>query len=378
MRVIGLMSGTSMDGVTAALTDIELAQGEPKLDLVEYETFPYPDTLKVELMGLIEDGDLQGLCRLNFEVGERFAGAAKKLMKKAEEKVELIGSHGQTVCHLPPDETRAKTYTLQIGEPDLIAEETGVTTVADFRPSDVAAGGEGAPLIPYLDYRIFRSGRENRVTLNLGGIANVTFLPRECTIDEVAAFDTGPGNMVLDQLVRNYTEGKRDYDEDGKWAKRGTVNEDLLELLMQHPFIGKEPPKSTGRGDFGKGFAGEVLSTGKKMGLSREDVLATVTAFTAETVKKSCDMYLGKIDRVIASGGGTENNTLMRELRNRLSAEMVTSREFGIPSQAKEAVGFALLAYETNRGVPSNVPAATGAERRVILGKVSKVLQGED
>ncbi|MBS3765725.1 anhydro-N-acetylmuramic acid kinase, partial [Candidatus Bipolaricaulota bacterium] len=331
MKIIGLMSGTSMDGITAALTDIEFMDDEPVVELLQYETFPYPEDLKTRLMNLVKGGNVKELCEINFKIGEQFAKAAKELMEGTEEKVELIGSHGQTVCHLPAVEDENETYTLQIGEPDLIAEETEVTTIADFRTRDVAAGGGGAPLIPYMDYRLFRSNQENRLALNLGGIANVTYLPKRGTIDDLIAFDTGPGNMVLDQLVRNYTHGEKEYDEDGRWANRGTINEDLLDMLMEHPFTSREPPKSTGRQGFGKEFADEVELAGDKLGLSREDVLATVTGFTAETVKRSCYKYLGEIDRVIASGGGTENSTLMEELRNRLSAKVVTTKEFGIP-----------------------------------------------
>lgn len=373
MKIIGLMSGTSMDGVTGALSDIKLSDGELDVDLIDYETFPYPEDLKNRLMDLVKGGSVKGLCRANFEIGEQFASVANRLMRRTEGAVELIGSHGQTVCHSPPTKDQKQTFTLQIGEPDVIAEATGVTTVADFRTRDVAAGGEGAPLIPYVDYRLFQSSQEDRVALNLGGIANVTYLPKGGTIDDLIAFDTGPGNMVIDQLVREYTRGKREYDEDGLWAEKGNVDKEMLSLLMEHSYIRKEPPKTTGREDFGEEFTKEVIATGKDMGLSREDVLATVTRFTVEAVKKNCSRHLSKIDSVIAAGGGTKNNTLMRELRSRLDPKVVTTDDFGIPPEAKEAVGFALLAHETHRDVPSNVPGATGAIKQVLLGKVSKV-----
>ena len=370
MKVIGLISGTSMDGITGALTDIS---GDEKLsvELLSYETTPYPDKLKEEVMSLTEGGDVESLCKANYEVGEQFARAAEALRASSEHEPELIGSHGQTVCHLPPADDRKETYTLQIGEPDVIAERTGITTIADFRVRDVAAGGEGAPLIPYMDFKIFQSESTSRASINLGGIANVTYLPAGGTLEDVIAFDTGPANMILDHLVRDLTNGQKEFDEGGEMAGRGKVKDQLLSWLMDHPFITKKPPKTTGRKHFGKAFSRKVLRKGGKLGLNDEDLLATVTAFTAESLRYNLDEYLGPVEEIIIAGGGAKNDTLVAELEARTNLPIKTTADFGIPPEAKEAIGFAIMAYETYHGRPSNVPGATGARKFVKLGKIS-------
>lgn len=370
MKVIGLISGTSMDGITAALVDIS-GEDELKVDLLKYKTKPYPDKLKERLMNLTEGGNVESLCRANFQVGEQFSVAAQEIIESSGGKPELIGSHGQTVCHLPPTEKREETYTLQIGEPDVIAERTGITTIADFRIRDVAAGGEGAPLIPYVDFKLFQSDSTNRASINLGGIANVTYLPAGGTLDDVLAFDTGPSNMILDQLVRDLTDGEKEFDRGGKMASPGEVHEDLLSWLMDHQFIEKPPPKTTGRKHFGKKFSQKVLRKGRELELEDQDLLATVTAFTAESLKYNVDKHLGPIDELIIAGGGAKNDTLVGELKDRIGLPLKTTGDFGIPAEAKEALGFAILAYETHHGRPSNVPGATGAGRFVQLGKIS-------
>jgi len=377
MKVLGLISGTSMDGITGAMTEIT-GGNQLSVNLLSHETTPYPEDLKVRLMSLTEDGSVEELCRANFEVGERFAKAAKEIINSSSCEPALIGSHGQTVCHLPRTKERDATYTLQIGEPDVIAERTGVTTIGDFRTRDVAAGGEGAPLIPYFDFKLLQSDSSNRAAVNLGGIANVTHLPAGGSIEDVLAFDTGPANMVLDQLVRDLTDGKKEFDEGGKIAGRGTVHEELLSRLMEHPFIEKQPPKTTGRKHFGKYFARKVLDKGKKLGLRDEDLLATATAFSAESLARNIDLYLGPIDELIIAGGGAKNDTLVGELEDRIDLSVDHIEDFGIPSEAKEAVGFAILAYETYNGRPSNVPGATGARSCVQLGKISPGGVGKD
>lgn len=370
MKVIGLISGTSMDGITGALTDIS---GDEKLsvELLSYETTPYPDKLKEEVMSLTEGGDVESLCKANYQVGEQFARAAEALRASSGHEPELIGSHGQTVCHLPPMDDRKETYTLQIGEPDVIAERTGITTIADFRVRDVAAGGEGAPLIPYMDFKIFQSESTSRASINLGGIANVTYLPAGGTLEDVIAFDTGPANMILDHLVRDLTNGEQEFDEGGKTAGAGEVNDQLLSWLMDHPFIAKAPPKTTGRKHFGKDFSRKVLRKGNELELNDEDLLATVTAFTAESLRYNLDEFLGSVEEIIIAGGGAKNDTLLRELEERTNSPIRTTADFGIPPEAKEAIGFAIMAYETYHGRPSNVPGATGARKFVKLGKIS-------
>jgi anhydro-N-acetylmuramic acid kinase len=322
-------------------------------------------------MSLTEGGDVESLCRANYEVGKQFARAAKSLIDSSDHEPELIGSHGQTVCHLPPANGREETYTLQIGEPDVIAERMGITTIADFRARDVAAGGEGAPLIPYMDFKIFQSESRNRASINLGGIANVTYLPAGGTLKDVIAFDTGPANMILDHLVRDLTDGKKEFDEGGKMADRGEINDQLLSWLMDHPFVTKQPPKTTGRKQFGKDFSRKVLRRGNELGLSDEDLLATVTAFTAESLRYNLDEYLGPVEEIIIAGGGAKNETIVAGLEDRTGLPIKTTSDFGVPPEAKEAMGFAIMAYETYHGRPSNVPGATGASKYVKLGKIS-------
>lgn len=241
----------------------------------------------------------------------------------------------------------------------MITERTGITTVGDFRPRDIAAGGEGAPLIPYADYLLFADPMINRVLLNIGGIANFTYIPASASLNEVLAFDTGPGNMLLDEFITHLSKGKRLYDEDGQFAACGLINDELLAELMEHPFIRRPPPKSTGREEFGRVLGEQIRRKGKEIGISNEDLTATLTAFTAAAVAENCKLFLGKVDEVIASGGGVRNKTLIKMLAERLcalSVRLTTTEEYDIPIEAKEALGFALLAYQTFHHRPGNVP----------------------
>lgn len=383
MLVVGLMSGTSMDGITAALVDIcDLPGGDgriKKVELIAYETVPFSKELRERLTTLSESGSIPELCVMNFYLGELFADAALQVMKKAGKhphEVDLIGSHGQTVCHLPRGLDAAGEFsrpsTLQIGEIDIIAERTGITTVGDFRPRDMAAGGEGAPLIPYVDYVLFASSEKSRVLLNIGGIANVTYIPAGAGLDEIKAFDTGPGNMVIDRVVQEVSGGEKQFDVDGAMAASGGIDQELLQELMKHPFIHRDPPKSTGREEFGEPFAIWLLEEARKRGLGPEDLVATVTAFTVESIVENCRRFLGPFEELIASGGGARNLTIMRWLAERLpGVKVTTTGEYGIPVQVKEAVGFAILAYQTLKRRPNNVPAATGAKRHVVMGKIA-------
>jgi len=382
MLVVGLMSGTSMDGITAALVDIhDLPGGSEKLrvELVAHETVPFSRELRERLITLSESGSIQELCVLNFYLGELFADAALRVIKKAGKRpheVDLIGSHGQTVCHLPRGLDAAGEFsrpsTLQIGEIDVIAERTGITTVGDFRPRDMAAGGEGAPLIPYVDHVLFVSPERNRVLLNIGGIANVTYLPAGAGLEEIKAFDTGPGNMVIDRIVQEVSGEEKQFDVDGAIAASGRIDQELLQELMKHPFIHRNPPKSTGREEFGGSFAVWLLEEARRRGLGPEDLVATVTAFTVESIVENCRRFLGPFEELIASGGGARNLTIMRWLAERLpGVKVTTTEEYGIPVQAKEAVGFAIMAYQALKKRPNNVPAATGAKRPVVTGKIA-------
>jgi len=286
-----------------------------------------------------------------------------------------VGSHGQTIHHLPEGRRvggRRVRSTLQIGEPCVIAERTGITTVADFRPRDMAAGGQGAPLVPYADYVLFRHDRKGRAVQNIGGIANVTFLPPACSADDVVAFDTGPGNMMVDRAVSLATEGRRRLDCGGRMAARGSVNEPLLTELMRHPYFRRKPPKSTGRETFGREFTDHLWRRARRKGVPAEDFVATVTALTARSIADACRRFLkGSLDEVILCGGGARNRTMVAMLAEALAPTAVRlSDELGIDADAREAIAFAVLARETIRGAAGNVPSATGARRRVVLGKV--------
>jgi anhydro-N-acetylmuramic acid kinase len=318
------------------------------------------------------------LCRLNVLLGELFAEAAAKVADAAGldlEDVDLIGSHGQTVRHLPKPETRlghTTRCTLQIGEPCVIAERTGITTVADFRPRDMAAGGEGAPLVPLVDYLLFRSSNLNRAILNIGGIANITFLPAGCALGDVLAMDVGPGNMVIDHLAGLLTSGRERCDRGGQMASRGMVHEPLLAELMEHPFLQRPPPKSAGREDFGAGFSEDLYVRALQRKLRAEDVIATATAFTAHAVHDAVKRFAPcHVDEFVVSGGGVHNATLMRHLERLFDPIRVLALEaLGMCSDAKEAVAFAVLANETLSGNPGNLPKVTGASRPAVLGKI--------
>ena len=376
MRVVGLMSGTSADGVDVAVVEIS----SRKVQLLAFEMFVYPAALRRRILGLCrpESARLDDICHYNFVLGDVFADAVIKLCSKSgisRSSIDLIGSHGQTIYHQP----RGKRYggntirsTLQIGEPSVIAQRTGVTTVADFRPRDMAAGGQGAPLVPCADYVLFKHKRLARAVQNIGGIANATFLPGGCMQDEIIAFDTGPGNMVIDGIVRLITGGRKRYDAGGKIAARGTVNKRLLSEMLRHPFFRRRPPKSTGREDFGTDFAERIYRRAGKKGLANADIVATVTALTAKSIAQAYHRFLKAMpDELILCGGGSHNRTLVEMLHAELpDVKMLSTDDFGISVDAKEAVSFAILAWATIRGMTNNVPAATGAERPVILGKI--------
>ena len=376
LRVAGLMSGTSADGVDVAIVDID----EGGVKLRAFDTVPYPAGIRRDVLKLCEARTVRvdEVSRLNFALGEVFASALIEVAagsRIALERIDLIGSHGQTVRHLPGG---VPPSTLQIAEPSVIAERTGITTVADFRPRDVAAGGQGAPLVPYADYVLFRDAKKSRAVQNIGGIANVTYLPAASKVTDIVAFDTGPGNMVIDHVVRLATRGRRTYDASGAVASKGTVNRALLSALMRHRFLRRRPPKSTGREEFGRLFSERLYARARRRRIRPSDLLATVTAFTARSIARAYLRFItGPIDEVILSGGGAHNRTLVGMLKAELAAnargpapEVLLSDACGITVDAKEAVAFAILARETIRGACGNVPSATGARRPVVLGKI--------
>ena len=376
VRVAGLMSGTSVDGVDVTIIDIN----EQKVDLLAFDVFPYPNALRMEILQLCspETALLDNVCHYNFVLGEVFADAVIKLCNKSGvvlKSIDLIGSHGQTIYHNPRGKRYSRTTirsTLQIGEPSVIAQRTGITTVADFRPRDMAAGGQGAPLVPYADYILFGDNKLSRAVQNIGGIANVTFLPPSCRQEDIVAFDTGPGNMVIDGIIRLISGGRRRFDSNGKIAAQGKVNKRLLNEMLRHPFLKRRPPKSTGREEFGHSFSSGLYKKASEKGITDSDIVATVTAFTAKSTARAYQRFLPVLpDEIVLCGGGSRNNTLVEMLRSELSdANMLSTDDFGISVDAKEAVSFAILAWATIKGLTNNVPGVTGADRPVIMGKI--------
>ena len=371
-RVIGLMSGTSADGIDAALVEIRDHGLQSRVQLIECVTVPYSPRLREAVLAL-GTGKVEDLCRMNFVLGERFAEAALTLLRTADmgtDEIDLIGSHGQTIHHVPRSQGDVAS-SLQIGEADVIAERLGVPVISDFRTRDIAAGGEGAPLSAYVDYLLFHRERTPRALLNLGGIANVTIVTE--SIEEVFAFDTGPANMPLDETVRVLTSGREHFDRGGRMAAKGRIDENLLQRLHAHPYFQLPIPKTTGRETFGQAFVLPLLrAKGNNRGV---DILATLTAFCAQSIKKAFDEYVAPrtdTTEVLVSGGGVHNLTLMNHLC-RLFGRMpvLPVEEVGVDPDAKEAVIFAVLANETLHGIPNNVPGATGARWPTVLGKIS-------
>ncbi len=360
--VVGLISGTSVDAIEAVTCGISGTGDSTALDLLSHVSVPFPPKMTKRILAL---STVRELCALNFELGERFAQAALKSVAVAGLKpkdIDLIGSHGQTVAHLPGS-------TLQIGEASVIAERTGAPVVCDFRTRDVAAGGEGAPLVPYADWVLFRKPGETRALQNIGGIANVSVVSDR--LEDTIAFDTGPGNMLLDAITRLATKERQAYDDGAKLALKGRVLPAVLKELLEHPFLKKRPPRSAGRDQFGEGLARELW---KKLQRRPYDLLATLAAFTIEATARSYERWVlpkRKLEAIYLSGGGSRNPFIYAGLERRLAPIPVRPLDaLGFPEGAKEAACFALLASEWLSGTAQNVPSATGAKARVILGKV--------
>jgi anhydro-N-acetylmuramic acid kinase len=378
MNVIGLMSGTSADGVDAALVDIRPGADRPVLRLVAFETFPYPPGLRARILAVASGGSTEEVCHLNAYLGELFAEAAGGIARRAGVSlaaVDLIGSHGQTIHHLPLpriEGAHSVRSTLQVGEPAVIAERTGVTTVADFRPRDMAAGGEGAPLTPLVHHVLFAHPTRGRVILNLGGIANVTVLPAGADAGTVTGFDTGPANVLLDEFVRTTGLADCGYDAGGRLAAAGRPGPEILEALLQHPFIRRTPPKSTGRETFNPAFVATFRDRLAQSGTSALDGLATLAAFTVQAVSRNLRAFVfpaAAIQEVVVMGGGAGNATLMRGLAEALpECAVIPAESLGVPGRAVEAMAFAALAYLTASGRPGNLPRVTGARELRVLG----------
>jgi anhydro-N-acetylmuramic acid kinase len=368
-----LISGTSADGVDAALVEVSGAGLSARLRLIAGLTRPLEPADREELFRLFDPATsgVDRLCRFNFRLGEVFAEAALAVIAAAQltpAQVDLIGSAGQTVWHIPAP----AGATLQVGEPAVIAERTGVPVVADFRVADMAAGGHGAPLVPYFDLVVYRHPAKSRAVQNIGGIGNVTHLPAGAGADGVLAFDTGPGNMVIDGVVSALTGGRETFDRDGAMATRGRVDAAWLAALLDDPYFRQPPPKSTGREVYGKPFAARLVAEARRRGHTAEDAVATVSALTAESIVRAYRDFIlprGGLDEVILAGGGAYNGFLRRRISEGLGLPVHLSEEFGINGKLKEAMAFALLASDAVAGLATNVPAATGAGGPRVLGK---------
>jgi anhydro-N-acetylmuramic acid kinase len=382
MLVAGIMSGTSADGIDVALCRISVARPRPRIELVRHRAFPYPATLRKAVLAAMDARNTSAaeLARLNWRLGEAYGDAVQAAAQGYA--LDLVGCHGQTIYHqgiAKPYAGRSIACTWQLGEPALIAAAAHALVVSNFRPADMVAGGHGAPLVPLLDATLFAHPRRARVLQNLGGIANLTLVPPGGALDRLIAFDTGPANMVIDALTQQLF-GKP-YDRGGRLAAAGTPNEAVLSTLLRDPYYRQRPPKSAGREQYGASFVKRLLSLAKRHRLSSHDTLATATALTSRSIALAWRLFLAphlgnaSVDYIVA-GGGARNQTLMRMLAADLApfhCRIQTTDDLGIPSEAKEAVAFALLAWHTWHRLPGNVPAATGASHPAILGQITYV-----
>jgi anhydro-N-acetylmuramic acid kinase len=383
MLVLGMMSGTSADGIDVALARISGAPPTLNAKLLGHTSVKFPPALRKEILRVAEQHPIAAgaLSQLNFRLGEAFADAAIAACGKlrvSQKKIALIGSHGQTIFHQgkPTDYLgRPTASTLQVGEPALIAARTGITVVGDFRPADIAVGGQGAPLVPYVDQLLYRHARLGRVSLNLGGIANITVLPRAAKPRQIFAFDTGPANMLIDALVSHFTHGRRRYDKNAVLATQGRSLPALLDDLLRDPYLRLAPPKSTGREYYGHAYLKNCLALGRRHRAKPNDLIRAATIFTALSVVDALNRFVlpkTRIHQLLVSGGGAYNPLILAQLSAALPGiEVLPSSRLGIPEDAKEAYAFALLAYETVHQRPSNLPSATGARGPAILGKIS-------
>jgi anhydro-N-acetylmuramic acid kinase len=383
MLVLGMMSGTSADGIDVALARVSGAPPNLQAKLLGHTSAKFPAALQKEILRVAEQHPITAgdLSQLNFRLGKLFAEAALyagRRFRVSPTKIALIGSHGQTIFHQGraiPFFGAPTASTLQIGEASIIAARTGITTVGDFRPADIALGGQGAPLVPYADYLLYRHAKLGRVSLNLGGIANITVLPRAAKPRQVFAFDTGPANMLIDALVSHYTRGRHRFDENARLASQGRSIPALLDELLRDPYLKLAPPKSTGREYYGHSYVKKVLALGRRHRAKANDVIRAATMFTALSVVDALNRFVlpkTKIHQLIVSGGGAHNPLILAQLSAALpNIEVLPSARLGVPEDAKEAFAFALLAYETVHQRPANLPSATGALGPAILGKIS-------
>ncbi len=380
---IGLMSGTSHDGVSAAVVKLD-ERARPRAEAVAFRTSAYAPQFRARLLDLasMKDVGAPAVSSINFELGKILGNAAIKIASVAKiplERISFIGSHGHTIFHLAPrTAARGRTpSTMQIGESSIIAAMTGLPVVADFRPMDIALGGEGAPLAPLAHLWLFGDRERGRVIQNIGGIGNATYLKPGATLNDssLIAFDTGPGGMLIDALVAKLSGGQLKMDRDGRIAARGRVSDELLAGLMRHPYFRRRPPKSTGREEFGLQYSQEVERRASAARVTGEDLIATITAFTARSIADALRRFimpLGRVDQLIASGGGARNPTLLKMIRGHLpEVEVLTAKQVSVDGDTVEVVAFAILAYQMLRGRQGNIPTVTGARAPAILGKLT-------
>jgi len=382
MLIVGLMSGTSADGIDVALAEVRGGPPRLRCRLLHHTTMRMQPAVRTEVLRIAEGATCTAgeISQLNFRLGGAFADAAVAACKEfrvALSRVKLIGSHGQTIFHqgrAVPFLGKSTASTLQIGEPAVIAAQTGITTVGDFRVADMAVGGQGAPLVPFADWILYRDDKLGRVSLNLGGIGNVTVLPAGAKPAQVLAFDTGPGNMLIDALVWHFTRKKQRFDRGARLARQGKVIAPLLKALLRDPYLKLGPPKSTGREYTVEAYFQELLRLGKKHRAAPNDLIRTTTEFTVDSVVDALKRFVlrkTKISQLIVSGGGARNPLILAQLTAALTPmEVVPSSKLGVPEEAKEAYAFALMAYETLHRRPGNLPSATGADKEAILGKI--------
>lgn len=369
---VGLMSGTSLDGIDAALVEISVKNEATSVKLIDFLTVPFSEgTLQRIREALsLESSDVEKICSLNIELGENFAKVALDVCAKAKitlEDLAFIGSHGQTLFHIPFARNDFYASTLQIGDAAVICERTKTTVVSNFRERDMAVGGQGAPIVPYSEYVLYQKPETTRLLQNIGGIGNVTVIPKSGKITDMIAFDTGPGNVIMNELCLYFYN--QEYDKNGEYASQGKVNQALLEDLMAHPYIQKPYPKTTGREDFGKQFMTALL---EKWSLEPKDLIATATKFTAKSIAKAVQPFIHGETELIVGGGGSYNQTLITMIKaEHPEVVVLIQEEIGFSSEAKEAIAMAVLANQTLQHCPGNVPSATGAKKSVPLGSIT-------
>ena len=372
MIAIGLMSGTSLDGVDAILVEIK----ENKYNPLKFVTLPYEENFKKRILKNLSDASakLSEISSLNYELGYKFVDAIDLLLKDTNysyKDVDFVASHGQTIWHDPKGEKceGAVPSTFQIGEPSVISYNTGIKTISNFRTMDVAAGGEGAPLVPYSEYLLFRSDDKNIVLQNIGGISNLTFLPKKCSIEDVFSFDTGPGNIMIDYFVKKYFD--KPYDDKGQIASSGDIIIELFDYLKQDEFLNVAPPKSTGREQYSVEFMEMLAEKFNFEQYDKKDIVATFTYYTAYSISYHYLNYLKDIDLVIINGGGSHNDYILENIREITNLKIITGEDFGINSDSKEALAFVVMGHQTLLGKPSNVKSVTGAKDYVVLGNIT-------